>query len=419
MQPDNRITGFFLYNRRAGAGMVALSILASCIGGTATIAMLALACHVGWPAFWWLGSGSLGLAVLGVAFARKIRASRASTLPEVIAIYLGGKCRLLASIIVLLASIAIVAAQFNAIGVILSAFAGLDFSWSVLLGAASICLYTAIGGQSAVMKSDIWQFALLAGSLLVGFVWLLQLPACAAALRSAPVQLVSQDFPVSRLVYFLVIFGGSFIIGPMIFGRLLSASSPVAARSGTLAAACGIALMSALIAAMGIAMSGLPLESASPEQILLAVCDLAFPHWLVWLLIIGLVAAVVSSADSCLLTAAIICSHDLRPGGTVGSTRIAMLVITIASCAVVFAGRGILGLLLAASDIYTCGVVAPTIALLMRERKMKPAFFLSAMICGGMCGLVAAISGNYFWSFTGVGISLALAACGCASRSAG
>lgn len=389
--------------------MAAFSIMASCIGGTATIAMLALAARAGWPAFWWLGSGSLGLALLGLFFAKKIRSSRAATLPEILDMALGAKCRLFASIIVLLSSLAIVAAQFNAIGVILSAFAGLDFGWSVILGSAAIWLYTCAGGQGAVMKSDIWQFVLLAGALVIALVWLLRLPECAAALSRAPLVISNRELPLSRIAYFITVFGGSFTIGPMIFGRILSAKSPRAAKTGALIASIGLALMAALIAAMGIAMAGLPLKSASPEQILLAVCELAFPRWLVWLLIIGLVAAVVSSADSCLLTAAIICSHDLHLGGTVRATRLAMTIITIASCCIVFGGKGILGLLLAASDIYTCGIVAPAIVLLLRGKKLRPTLFLAAMTAGGLCGLIAALSGNYFWSFAGLGVSAALA----------
>ena len=410
--PNNRTLEFFLCGRKAGAGMAAFSIMASCIGGTATIAMLALAARAGWPAFWWLGSGSVGLGLLGLFFAKKIRASRAATLPEILDMALGPQCRLFASVIVLLSSLAIVAAQFNAIGVILSAFAGLDFGWSVILGSSAIWLYTSIGGQSAVMKSDIWQFVLLAGALVIALLWLLRLPECAAVLSRAPLVLANRDLPLSRVVYFITVFGGSFTIGPMIFGRILSARSPRAAKSGALLAALGLAVMAALIAAMGIAMSGLPLESASPEQILLAVCNLAFPRWLVWLLIIGLVAAVVSSADSCLLTAAIICSHDLHLGGTVRATRLAMTIIAIASCLIVFGGKGILGLLLAASDIYTCGIVAPVIVLLLGGKKLRPAPFLAAMTAGGLCGLAAAISGNYFWSFAGLGLSAALAIAG-------
>lgn len=409
MALNNQTLGFFLCNRKAGAGMAAFSIMASCIGGTATIAMLALSARAGWPAFWWLGSGSVGLAALGFFFAKKIRASRAATLPEIIDMALGAKCRLFASIVVLLSSLAIVAAQFNAIGVILSAFAGLDFGLCVILGSAAIWLYTCIGGQSAVMKSDIWQFILLAASLAVALVWLLRLPECAAALYRAPLEFANQELPLSRVIYFITVFGGSFTIGPMIFGRILSAKSPRAAKTGALIAAIGVAAMAALIAAMGIAMAGLPLASASPEQILLAVCNLAFPRWLVWFLIMGLIAAVVSSADSCLLTAAIICSHDLHFGGTVRATRLAMTIIAMASCCIVFGGRGILGLLLAASDIYTCGIVAPAIVLLICGKKLRPALFLGAMTGGGLCGLFAAISGNYFWSFAGLGVSTALA----------
>ena len=52
---------FFVNSRSSGALITGTSILASCVGGSATIGMVGLAWLIGTPAFWWLGSGVCGL----------------------------------------------------------------------------------------------------------------------------------------------------------------------------------------------------------------------------------------------------------------------------------------------------------------------------------------------------------------------
>lgn len=375
MRVSRNVPDFFVYNRRASSPLVAFSLLASCIGGTATLAMVSLAASAGWPAFWWLGSGACGLAILGLFFAKKIRASRAYTLPEVLTIFLDSRCGLAAALISAASSVAVVAAQFNALGLILSGLTNLDFKLGVTLGAIAIWLYTLIGGQGAVMKSDVWQFILLALSLCAALLWLLATPDHRAAFDRVPVRLANSQIPPIRVAYFLIIFGGSFIIGPMIFGRLLSARSPKTAQKGALFAALGLALSALLVAAVGVALAGVPTFQNSGENILMEACRSLFPPWLSLLLLIGLLAAVVSSADSCLLGAATIISADIAAKPALRHTRAAICLIAFLSLLLVFAGKSVLALLLAASDIFTCGVVAPAIIALCGKRNGSPVFF--------------------------------------------
>ncbi len=73
---------FVVAGRRYGAGVVGVSIVASCVGASATIGMTGLAFSSGTPAFWWLGSGAVGLLVLSTLLARKVRRSNVFTLPD-------------------------------------------------------------------------------------------------------------------------------------------------------------------------------------------------------------------------------------------------------------------------------------------------------------------------------------------------
>lgn len=61
-------SGFFINSQQSSRTQVSFSLIASCVGGSATIGMCGLAYQVGMPAFWWLGSGAIGLAVLTLFF---------------------------------------------------------------------------------------------------------------------------------------------------------------------------------------------------------------------------------------------------------------------------------------------------------------------------------------------------------------
>ncbi len=360
---------YFICGRQAGTGLVSFSLLASCIGGSATIGMIGLAWQNGWPAICWLGSGAIGLAALGLLLAARIRATRASTMPEIISGRLGPACRHLAAIIILVSSLPIIAAQFNALAILLASLSGLDFLTCMIAGAASVWAYTCLGGQMAVMKSDLWQFLILAAALLLTFIFLLRMPACRHALAATPFELFNNSLPPARAIYFLLIYGSSFFIGPMLFGRILSARNRTVAKTGTLWAALGLAIMSTLIAAIGIAISGLDIVPPTREDAFFAGIHAAMPAWATIPVTLGLISAVVSSADSCLLTAATIWTNDIRKKGDVRQTRQVMSVIAILSALLVFCGKGILGLLLAASDIYVCGIVCPVLVALLSGRK--------------------------------------------------
>lgn len=51
---------FVIAGGRQGSGLVTLSLLASMIGGSATLGLADLTLKLGFPAFWWLGVGSAG-----------------------------------------------------------------------------------------------------------------------------------------------------------------------------------------------------------------------------------------------------------------------------------------------------------------------------------------------------------------------
>ena len=80
--------GYFLNDRKSKTHQVGFSIIASCVGGSATVGMCGLAYAVGTPALWWLLSGAAGLVVLRLFMVPRIRSrGSALTMPEICLLY--------------------------------------------------------------------------------------------------------------------------------------------------------------------------------------------------------------------------------------------------------------------------------------------------------------------------------------------
>ena len=404
---------FFVNSRRSGPWLVGISIAASCVGGSATLGMAGLAWQAGTPAFWWLGSGACGLVLLCVFLARKVRQSGARTMPEMVDFWLGSgrfgwfSPRSLVSLIILPAWLAILAAQFLAMGSLTGVLAGLEPGPALLAGAALVCAYSAIGGQASVMRSDLPQFCIMLAGLALALLYLvLHNPPAAWNFRP---EFVNSDFPPSRLCYFLAVIGGSYVVCPMLFGRILSARDENAALAGCRIGILGILLCAALVTFLGLAARGFVPAGTAPDNVLASAMN-SMPPWVAAPLLLALLSAVLSSSDSCLVTAAtVLCNDILRVGEkNLGlSCRAAACALGLLGWLLAARGHGILDLLLMANDIYVSGVVAPVFFAMILPRSLAPTEGISilAVLAGGLLGMAGAISGLHAPVYAGMAIS--------------
>jgi SSS family solute:Na+ symporter len=400
---------FYINNRSSSAVMVACSIVASCIGASAAMGTVGLAFDVGTPAFWWLGSGAAGLCVMAAVLARRVRSSRAYTLPEMLEKRCGSRVRRLVSAIIVVAWTSILAAQFVAVTQIIGALTGLAPLISLVAGAALIVAHTLGSGQSGIIRLDRIQCLIMLAGLLSLVFWLAR--SNPAAFDLVRPEVINERFPLSRLLYFLLVVGGSYVVCPMLFGRLLSAESEQAAQRGALGAVAGLCFFSALIVMIGLLSRGLIPAASQPDQVLTAVVGTVLPAWLAYAVYLTLLSIIVSSADSCLITAGLILAGDLLQRKGIGPTRGCIIVLAGAGALLTFTDKSILGFLLMANDIYVCGAVAPIfIALLAGEnRKARPVIITAGLVSGGALGLLTSITGQNVFSYLGVSVSGLLA----------
>ena len=408
---------FFLNNRTSDAWGVGFSIIVSCVGASATVGMIGLAFTAGTPAFWWLGAGAAGLVVLSLLLARSVRASGAYTLPHLVETFLGRPARPLIAAVIVAAWTAILAAQFTALGRVLEGLTGLSTLACLGLGMVLICGHT-MGGQAAIMRVDRLQALFLLLVLTVLLVWLtVHNPAWPHMVR---LEAVNPAFPAETLGYYLVVVGANYLVCPMLFGRLLSARDARSAVTGGLLGAGGLAVCAVLIVAVGLACRGLVPEGTPGDAVLTAVLAGVVPPWMQLLVSLALVSAIVSSADSCLVTAATVCSHDLLGRRSPAVGRLCVLGLGVAGAAASLWGKGILGFLLMAYDLFACGVVMPCVVGLLAHpaRRMAPRYACAAVVVGGLLGVAAAVTENRVYNYTGMGASALLAVLGIARQPA-
>jgi SSS family solute:Na+ symporter len=402
---------FIISGRTQKTGGIAYSILATCIGASATLGVVSTARDIGFPAFWWLGAGAVGLLLQSLFLSRKVRAVGAYTLPDLTEKLMGRDARFLTSIIVVIAWTGIIAAQFVAGAKLLSAFGDIDPNVSIMVTALVIVAYSAMGGQSSVMKTDRVQFALLGGALLftLGYLYAVQ-PVPLADIRF---DLTNDGFTPENLVYYLFVVGGSYFVCPLLFSRILTARDARTARKASFLSALGLVAVSVVITLIGI-WASFHIDPSYDKDILGLIIAEKLPVAGGIALLIGLVSAIISSADTCLFAVASIVEYDILKQKRVRTTRLVIGIVGLFSALLAMKNPDIISLLIQAYAVFTAGVVPPVaVALIMWKKRTIHLYWRSAaIILGGIFGLGANLLGMDMLAVAGMAVSTAISISG-------
>jgi SSS family solute:Na+ symporter len=265
---------------------------------------------------------------------------------------------------------------------------------------AVLITYTLLGGQYAVIKTDVLQTGLIFIGIFVGLAQLLsRLGGFGGLVNSLPPAKLS--FPLSptfggyELVSYLLLIGLTYVVGPDMYSRLFSARDARTARNSVFWAALLIAPLAFAITLMGMGASIL-FPNISPEQAFPALIQGVFPPVVGAIVLAAVVSAIMSPA--LLLTASTILSNDiitkLRPSlnekQVVLISRWGIVVLGILSLLLALMLKGVISALLFAYTVYTSGLILPVLAGFYRDKlKVTPVGALAAIIGGGGVALVS------------------------------
>ena len=394
--------GFFVAGRKGSAPLITGSLLATIVGGSATVGMAGLGFTQGLTGVWWLLVGSVGLVVLGLFFAGKVRKFGLYTLPQLVGKQYDKRIALAASILVVVSWIGVIAGQIVASGTILSVLGmGSPVMWMVVFSAIFVT-YTLLGGQYAVIRTDVLQVGVIFAGIFGGLALLLTRLGGWSGLQASlsPGQFafpLSAQFGGYELVSLLLLVGLTYVVGPDMYSRLFSAKDIKTARVSVFWAALLIIPFAFGITLIGMGASAL-FPNISPEQAFPTVINEVLPSFLGYIVLAALLCAVMSSADTCLLTASTILTVDIvghfKPSLSqekiLSLSRWGIVVLGLCSLLLALTLKGVISALLFAYTVYTCGLILPVIAGFYKSwLKVTPLGALVAIIGGGSAALIS------------------------------
>ena len=380
------IDNFLVAGRSQRKVLVVASMLASTIGGGLTIGTVSRAYNIGFPAFWFVAAGAIAHFLQGALLSRKVRETEAVTLPDLAEKLVGPSLRTLTSAIVLVTWTGIATAQFVAAAKVISGITGLGHQGAVIAAAAFLVIYTLIGGQKSVLRTDLFQFGFLATALLATLAWLfLGNPPAAGSVH---VELFNAKFGFLDLLYYVLVLGGSYFICPMMFSRVLSADTPANARKSSFMSGFGMLGFALVVTFIGL-WSRASIQDLGGLDPLNFIAHRSLPGALGTLLIFGLLAAILSTGDTVLLTAAGVMEHDLLKRKTVAGVRLWTVAVGAAGALIALFQTDIIGILIKTYNGYTAGIVPMLFVaiVLSGKRKLDPALAFAAVAAGYALGL--------------------------------
>ena len=384
---------FFLAGRKSGFLRVGTSLLATCLGGSAVFGVATRAYERGWSAFWWLAAGGIGLALLGLAWSSVIRHNpETRTLPGWLGDTYGNAPRLTAALLIAVMWVGVIAAQLVAAGSVIGSLTSIPLSVGILIVAIFTVSYVVIGGQDSVLRTDIIQLAMLSGALVLTVVFLfLKIPSSDIAL--AMPQAVDFSLPPYQLTALIIVVGGMYIVGPDMCSRVLVAKDDRSARLGALTAAVGLVIISLVITFLGVAVTsaGIPAPE-QPSRALPSLVQHVLPSTFALVVNLGFLAALLSSADTCLLTAGSVLELDFlatirkHSRGEAMYTRIILPMVMLPAVLLAVFNPRIIGNIMLSYSVFAGGLLCPLILLRFPNiagRIRRPVLW-SAILAGGV-----------------------------------
>ncbi|KAF0237343.1 MAG: Na+/solute [Prolixibacteraceae bacterium] len=382
---------YYISGKRAGLVSVTGSMLATILGGSAILGTVELSGNLGWPAIWFLCCAAFGLLLL-IPLIKNINKVGHFTMPELLGTFYGRKASLIASVIIPVAWIGIVAVQIIAAAKILAGLGFIGYNHSAILSGLVFIIFTLVGGQVGILRTDTLQSVILLTGLFIVFLFSF------TNIGLKPVEtfqfdaLFNDSFKPFDLIILILTYSTTFIVGPDIYSRVFCAKNEKVASISIL-------ITAVLLVAIAFALTWLGFFSDTNENNgIISFAALKLPGWIYGLFIAALLSAIISSGTT-LLNAAMILSElttgNLAAKNALKYTQMYIIIIGAASMVIALYVTSIVQTLLFALTIYSGAFVIPTLAGLLNIKVNKKRV-LTAIIAGGIMALSGKIIKDFY-----------------------
>ncbi len=389
---------YLVAGNSGGIWQITGSLLATILGSSAILGSSDLAFSQGWAAAWLLLSAAFGLLLL-VFVAPLVKRQGKYTLPQLIGDQYGKEAKIIASFIIPVAWIGVIAAQIIGGAKVMNSFFGFSYEASVWGIGLLFIFYTAIGGQISVIKTDLAQsFIIVFGVLFIACYLFFLAPVNPGELTGLSFPFNGAFHPMDLFVLFLT-YSTTFLVGPDIYTRLFSARSGYVAKMSVLYTALILIPFAFLITYLGVfAAHQFPGFDFQQGSSLISVMNFILPEWGIGLLVAAILSAVMSSASTTLLTSSVIVANtihkDLDTPVSMRQTKYILVFIGLLSILLSLKVTSIVQSLLIALAFFSGAFILPVLAGLLGFRNNRLQSNL-AIVLGGLMALAGKITGLY------------------------
>jgi SSS family solute:Na+ symporter len=310
------------------------------------------------------------------------------TLPELIGQYYGESARKVTSVIIPVAWLGVIAAQVIAGAQILVSFFGMEYTMGVLLSGSIFMIYTYLGGQVSVLKTDLFQSFFIVGGIILTAILIPSgnLPKLPTFTASFP---FNNNFSPFDLFILILTFSSTFVVGPDIYSRVFCAKNSKTAFISVLIVALILIPFAFILVYVGMYAAAFH-PGSQHSSALVNLAAIYLPEWASGILVAALISAVLSTASTTILTSSMILSELFRKQIDsplmIKQTKYLMVATGILSMLIALKVTSIVSSLLLALSFYSGAFIIPMIAALFGlpfRKKMG----VAAMISGGFLAL--------------------------------
>ena len=319
---------YFIGGRQLGAFVASLSYAAGSSSAWTILGVSGIAFTQGLSAVWLLPGTIAGHIVAWFLIAPRLRAASERhgwvTLTDVVCRDLGGAARrnasLVASAAIGVSFVFYVAAQFQGAGNTFAETFDLPIVTSIAIGAVVILAYTLLGGFWAVSVTDALQaVVMLISSIVLSVAAVAACGGFGALLASVPASHLSLLGPNAGWMA-VGFFIGMVSIGfgplgqPHLLNRIMALKDDAAMRRGRIVALGWFVIVLSSMFVTGLAGHALAPDVVDGERLFFELTGTLLPAAVAGVMVAAVLSAVMSTADSQLLVAASVVSHDLSVG---------------------------------------------------------------------------------------------------------
>jgi solute:Na+ symporter, SSS family len=386
---------FYLAGRDISAAKLTFSLLATIIGASSSIGLMGFALSIGIPATLWLVFGSLGLFFLGLIYSKFLLQEQSYTIAEFLGKIYGPRVKKITSWVIFLSWVGIIAAQLIALKKLIDIFTPQAYSIAVLFFITVLLgLYTIIGGQKAVVITDRVQLLVfLSGFLVLNALLIKEFGFNALFGTHEYLKFpINNNFSTKDFFYLALLLVPVYIIGPDIHSRIFCARNIETVKRALNISALALVPISLLIVAPAIMVYNIYGASDSANILSLLFNSLLNYSYFGYMFLIAIICALLSSADSCLMTSAAIFTRDILNITKDKSVYIARIIIGSLITATFILSlyfQDIIQVLKSSYSIYTTSIFIPFIFIPFKERLnlRNSTIFISMIISGSLGGL--------------------------------